>query len=309
MNVSGGAQMGRLLARLLLCLTLLTFETNADEDLGLPTPPPSSVPGADVLAEPADKTAEPADKTSPSELLASFSIPDDAGKSLMMGTPFFAAGGSGLVMLIFACMYKKKVVDKLPELPKQRKSTPDTISIWACLCDRATCLYTCCCLPSVAAKNYSVTGVCPFWPSFFLLVFGTYSCFYPIMVCIRACFSVKLRKRMGIESNFCMECCVSFFCFPLEVGRESIEVDEELEVEIGTCFRVRNIGEDSESDDDDMEKVLKDMPGSAREMGKASGEMGKAKEEMKSEYEKAPLPDVPQDRSCEKMRDCRGCDM
>jgi len=49
----------------------------------------------------------------------------------------------------------------------------------------------------------------------------------------RALWSMQLKDRMGIETSCLKECFCSFFCFPCEVGRESLEVDMELGVIIG----------------------------------------------------------------------------
>merc|ERR1712232_123920 len=183
--------------------------------------------------------------------------------------PTSAFGISALMMLIFACCYKRKVVDKLHDVPETRGPPHEELSIWACFFDRATCLHTCFCMPSVAAKNYSVTGVCSYLPSYFLVAIGTYSCLYPIMAAIRAWFSVKLRRRMNMETNYCLELCLSCFCFPLEVGRESLEVDEELDVQIGVCLNiVEGEGDDTELEDmtQEINNAKSKVQGQSREL-------------------------------------------
>jgi len=170
--------------------------------------------------------------------------------------------GSGVLFtqicwLCFACLWKSKVVNNLPQLPDKWQGKEDRAMFDFVKDEQRNpwqCIYACCCTPAVAAKNYEVSGVCAFWPAYFCLSYGMVFG-YPLVVATRAFWSMKLKERMGIETNCFKECCLSWFCFPCEVGRESQEVDEELGVIIGAPFQVTNVEVEIVKDNDiDSEK-------------------------------------------------------
>lgn len=140
-----------------------------------------------------------------------------------------------VLLSIFACIYKVKVVDKLPKFYPHPEHRPREKGLLSCVCEPDTCLYTTFCMPIVAAKNWDAAGVCSFWPGCFLMTVCTYTPFYPISVIMRAVFSGQVRQKLGYETNCCVDCLTTAFCFPCEVGRESLEVDEELGVRIECC--------------------------------------------------------------------------
>merc|ERR1719507_1183344 len=94
-------------------------------------------------------------------------------------------------------------------------------------------------MPLVAAKNYEVGRVCPFWPSCCIMFAGMYSPFYCLTAIVRTCMSRKLKRNLGLEPNCCMDFILSLFCWPCEVGRESLEVDEAVGVEVTCLNQVR----------------------------------------------------------------------
>lgn len=147
---------------------------------------------------------------------------------------------SGMIMLCYACVYKQKVIVGPPPLPKVNTflSGPRR-GLFECFWYPDTCLYTLFCLPVVSAKNYYATDVCPFWPGCILTFIGTYSPFYCFTVCFRTILSGKVQEKLGREPNCCMDCIYNAFCFPCEVGRESLEVDSEIGAEITCCCKVK----------------------------------------------------------------------
>jgi len=56
---------------------------------------------------------------------------------------------------------------------------------------------------------------------------------------LRTCLSGKVQESMGMEPNCCMNCIYNAFCFPCDVGRESLEVDAEIGAEIKCCCQVK----------------------------------------------------------------------
>lgn len=170
------------------------------------------------------------------------------GGSCMIRDPEQAMGGvvgqyvaffitSSIITLVFACFYKNMVVDKLPFTGMHTliKVERRERGIFACFQDPTTCLYTALCLPVVVAKNYRSMDICPFWPACILMHVGTYSPLFVFTACVRAALAGRVQERLGYKVNTLQDCVLSMFCFYCEVGRESMEVDTELGVEITCC--------------------------------------------------------------------------
>mmetsp|Transcript_20566 Transcript_20566/g.58260 ORF Transcript_20566/g.58260 Transcript_20566/m.58260 type:complete len:287 (-) Transcript_20566:99-959(-) len=149
---------------------------------------------------------------------------------------------------VFAALYKKQVVEKLPHdkiddrssiVDELRLLSTREVDLFSCCKDRSTCAYAVCCGPAVAAKNYEVGRVLSFWPSCIMLYLAMpFSCVFAVL---RAVLSSKLKRNMGLEGSCLQDFCLNLFCFPCEVGRESMEVDDMLEVEIRCFNKVRSI--------------------------------------------------------------------
>lgn len=147
---------------------------------------------------------------------------------------------NGFLMFIFACVYKQKVVMGPPPLPKVNSvGAPARRGLFECFWHPDTCLYTTFCLPVVAGKNYYAANICGFWPGCIFTFLGTYSPFYFFTVLARAMLSGRVQANMGQTPNVLTNCIYSVFCFPCDVGRESLEVDAEIGAEITCCCQVK----------------------------------------------------------------------
>jgi len=149
---------------------------------------------------------------------------------------FVGFSTSAIIMLIFACAYNQKVIKGPPSFPKVNAigSNPRR-GLFDCLWKPDTCLYVTFCMPVVAAKNYYAADVCPFWPGCILTFLGTYSPFYCVTVCVRAMLSGRVQDNMGMKHQCWKDCLFAAFCFPCDVGRESLEVDEEVGADVKCC--------------------------------------------------------------------------
>merc|ERR1719215_1957667 len=154
---------------------------------------------------------------------------------------------TGLVMLIYACMYKKNVVQELPQesIPNHGPDFDSwrerEVGLFGCCRQPDQCLWATFCTPGVAAKNYQVAGVMGFWPSCLCLFAGTFSMCWPFFCAValfRTIMSAKLKKNLGFRPVFLKDFLISLFCFPCEVGRESMEVDHRIGVKISCPFKV-----------------------------------------------------------------------
>lgn len=143
----------------------------------------------------------------------------------------------GLVMLAYACAYKHKILWKLPKrkIPEHGLDFEDwkdrEVGLFECCGKPSTCLWATFCTPVLAAKNHDVAGVMSYWPSCCFHFFGMYTLFLPfycLMVVVRQSFSSSLKRNLSFESNPCKDFFTTLFCFCCEVGRESIEVDNEI---------------------------------------------------------------------------------
>merc|ERR1719210_2342854 len=142
-------------------------------------------------------------------------------------------------MVVYAAVYKTKVVSKFP----QEIGEGEEVAESECGDDLAfeerkygllavfergrtsACVWSFFCTPVLAAKNYEVSRVLGFWPSCLCLGFLMYSPLYCVAVLIRTMLSARLKRKMKYEPRFFKDCMMTCFCLPCEVGRESLEVD------------------------------------------------------------------------------------
>merc|ERR1712217_741313 len=101
--------------------------------------------------------------------------------------------------------------------------------------ERETCLYTTFCMPVVAGKNYYATEVMGFWPGCIFTFLSTYSPLLVLNAVVRGFLSMKVQKSIGHTRGFLEACCLSLWCMPCDVGRESLEIDQELGATITCC--------------------------------------------------------------------------
>lgn len=156
----------------------------------------------------------------------------------------------GLLMLAYACVYKSKIVDELPHSKINEihglvgdlgDGDDREVGLFQCFTKPSQCLWVLFCAPVVAAKNYDQGKVMSFWPACFLIYIGTYTCFFPfwiVMACFRASLSTRLAAHMGLKTSLPWNFYLTLYCFPCQVGRESIEVDKALGVELECPFKV-----------------------------------------------------------------------
>jgi len=155
---------------------------------------------------------------------------------------------TAIVMTAYAVVYKKKIVDELPQEGISVNDDRDfedwkerEVGLFECFSFPNQCLWATFCTPVVSAKNYSLGQVGSFWPSCCLVFVGIFSLFWPvycIMAIVRTVLSSKLQRNLEIKPNFCLTFVQTLFCFPCEVGRESIEVNNALGVDLSCPFEI-----------------------------------------------------------------------
>lgn len=152
-----------------------------------------------------------------------------------------------IVMLVYARVYRARILEELPQDYIPNRS--DDYAYWQerqfglfdCFTKPDQCMWATLCTPVVAAKNYQVGSVMGYWASCACIFVGLFTFFWPfycIMACVRTSFSQQLSRNLRLKHNFCKDFFVTLFCFPCDVGRESMEVDEAIGVDLKCCFQV-----------------------------------------------------------------------
>jgi len=173
-----------------------------------------------------------------------------------------------MVLVIYAAIYKQMVVNKYPQDLGEGEEVADSecgefreseYGLFSMFKDPPTALWACFCTPVLAAKNYEVSHVLGFWPSCLVIGATMYSPFYFVAAVIRTILSAKLKRKLRLEPKFGKDLCLSFFCFPCEVGRESLEVDDAEHVEVTCPFKVELTP--APFRELEVEKVVEQLPG------------------------------------------------
>lgn len=138
--------------------------------------------------------------------------------------------------LVFACMYKSKVVDRIPLLG-QRSATGANFKtgICGCVTQSQLCFHICCCGSCRLGHTVHVAGVCDYWPAVLL---------WYLFPCCNMCFGVyyrmALRQKLGLAPDTFCDILSYCFCAPCAVGQDAFEVDAESGAEVN-CVLALNL--------------------------------------------------------------------
>mmetsp|Transcript_34148 Transcript_34148/g.96990 ORF Transcript_34148/g.96990 Transcript_34148/m.96990 type:complete len:253 (+) Transcript_34148:96-854(+) len=160
---------------------------------------------------------------------------EKAAEGLVYLTIFAA---TAFLMLIFACVYQSQVVEKIGTLPDEDSFdiSGRERGLFECFKEPQTLLHVIFCFPVVAAKNYNAAEVLGFWPGCILTFVLTHiPGLYCVNVLARGFLSWKVDTRLGRERGPVKSCLINLFCMPCDVGRESLQVDDELGATITCC--------------------------------------------------------------------------
>jgi len=142
---------------------------------------------------------------------------------------------SAFIMLIYASVYKTQVVDRLYTIPKHMHITAKKLNLFACFAHPQTLVQTAFCMPVVAGKNYEASGVLGFWPGCLFTFIFMYSPLYLFGACFRAILAKKVQDRIGHDTSLVKAFLTNLLCMPCDIGKESLEVDQEIGAEIKCC--------------------------------------------------------------------------
>lgn len=154
---------------------------------------------------------------------------------------YYGMGGSGqwlvniTIMLIYAAIYKTKVVDKITPMVHQPPTGKDQFEFGLCDCltdPQVCCLVIFCPLVRIAHTN-QVSGVCDYWETFCCMAIC--SCFVVGPCCLNVYFRMHLKDNMGIQDHCFEDLCVTFFCFNCSVGQQGMSIDRKLGYDVKCC--------------------------------------------------------------------------
>jgi len=149
------------------------------------------------------------------------------------------------IPIMFAVLYKIWVVDKIPPLEQRPVSADQDFQQDICACvtsgQGSLCLHAVCCCQCRAAHTWHVAGLCEYWPALFLLCcVGNGAKFVCFDVCIYTYFRMKLKDKLGIQRNLCMDVVYSIFCPWCAVAQEAMAVDMELGTQVDCCCKLQS---------------------------------------------------------------------
>jgi len=150
-----------------------------------------------------------------------------------------------VIGLVFAYLYKSKVVDNIPKLEQKEAPSGEgedsqgrdfKAGLCSCWSNLHLCGHICCFGACRAAHTWTVAGAMEYWPSIALQV-----CCFPCMPCIGGCWlRGKIRATLALEPGGFMDCIKWCFCMPCAVGQEAIEIDDESGVTVKCCCNLGN---------------------------------------------------------------------
>lgn len=151
-----------------------------------------------------------------------------------------------IIAVTFACMYKHRVVDQVTNKLKEHRPTTGHddfgIGLFDCLWDFNYCLMVCACPEVRQAHTNEVAGVCGFWHSIMLMIFGSI-CLAPCCgpCCINVYFRMHLKDMLGLEDHCINDFCVALFCWPCAVGQQAMAIDDQLGYHVKCCCNLQKV--------------------------------------------------------------------
>jgi len=132
------------------------------------------------------------------------------------------------LMLIYSCIYKTKVVDKITPMVHQPPTGKDQFEFGLCDCvtDPQVCCNVLFCHYVRIAHTNAVSGVCDFWETFCCMFLASFCVCGPL--CLNVYFRIHIKDHMGIQDNCFADFCLAFFCLPCVAGQQAMAVDEVL---------------------------------------------------------------------------------
>eukprot|EP00928_Gymnodinium_smaydae_P089537 TRINITY_DN73497_c0_g1_i1.p1 TRINITY_DN73497_c0_g1~~TRINITY_DN73497_c0_g1_i1.p1 ORF type:complete len:273 (-),score=24.86 TRINITY_DN73497_c0_g1_i1:104-922(-) len=177
-------------------------------------------------------------------------LPPTAARSIRLVRLFVDYGGPlgmavrlgiyacyGIVASVFAVLYKRMVVDKVPAVPQPPPTLANDFgsSIFGCCGNTQLSLHACCCLACRASHTWHVAGVVDYWAAVFGLCFCT-----PCMCFVGGYFRSRLRKQLKLAPGGLTDFLVWIpCCGPCAAGQEAMQVDAISGLEVACCCRAQ----------------------------------------------------------------------
>lgn len=139
----------------------------------------------------------------------------------------------GLVLnLMFAVVYKLKVVNKAGRLSAKKETTKTDFDpgLNDCIRDKHMCLHVCFFQQCRVAHTWHIAGLLSYWPAIFVQ-----ACCGP---CVGGYMRAKLKEKMGIKADTGAECRIVLASQCCAIGQEAMAVDAELGVKTQCCCQL-----------------------------------------------------------------------
>jgi len=163
-----------------------------------------------------------------------------------------AAGGAGgqflafILSMIFACVYKSKVIDNpqpgIGVLRRQYDTRPEfKQGLFECIKDPHICCMTVCCPWVRIAHTNEAADVCGYWETFVVMWCATLCVCGPL--CLNVYFRMHVKEALGIQDNCCVDVLQAFFCLSCVTGQQALAVDEGMGYKFTCPFTMTSFAE------------------------------------------------------------------
>lgn len=209
------------------------------------TPRPSSFDSWDSSSS-SDMSLEPSKSSESGSLKSSGPGLEALGSTL--STTFTSTGGQLLLMMIFAFLYNKKVVDVvvqkrgtlLQRMESQEAPDSDDFENGICECmdDKWVCIHGLCCPLVRVAHTNAVAGVCGFWETALCWCCCALWSVNLGPCCLLVYWRMKVKEVMQIEDHVLNDFCITLFCPWLSICQQGTAVDTAMGYEVTGCMNL-----------------------------------------------------------------------
>jgi len=148
-----------------------------------------------------------------------------------------------VIQIVFACLYKQKVVDQIQPLPPAQAphqhdpvaQTDFKYGVFSCCGDTNVCLHACCCSVARLAHNTQVTGVMDYWMTVGLIILSPICAVCCVPICFQTWIRMEIKKKLGIEPDAVKDCVCASCCNCCTIAQAAREIDERSAVVVKCC--------------------------------------------------------------------------
>lgn len=135
-----------------------------------------------------------------------------------------------ILSIIYACIYKSKVVDVMGVMPARPLQGAHALEpgLLDCLFDCGMCHIVLYCPCIRAAQNNHAADVCGYWETFVLMWLSTFCVACGAPLCLNVYFRMHLKDHLGLDDDCFNDFIISFCCYHFSLGQQGLAVDQAL---------------------------------------------------------------------------------